>query len=865
MRADYCWRHVASVEAFLNVKRGEPLPFALPGERAKHPKDRPVLPRHVHLDVSLDLARHTLEGNATLVLACVAESASAVELDARDLEVQSVHVEGVAEPVSFVYDGMTLTVPFAVPFAPMVRGDTRTIVVRYAARGPRLGLYFIEPSEALPDRPPHAWTQNQDDDAPYWFPCIDDPGVKMTTSVAITADATLKALSNGVRDGEPRASHLPGRAITTWHMDSPVPAYLVTLVVGPFEEHVDPEDGSAQGGAEVAWYHLPGRAADAQRAFGQTRDMIRFFEDFIGVPYAWPRYGQVAVSEFVFGGMENTTLTTVTDNVLFDERAALDYTADSLIAHELAHQWFGDLVTCREWAHAWLNEGFATYFDCLYQRHHLGQEEFDYELLDLARGYYEEDRSRYRRPIVARDYSEPVDLFDKHLYHKGAWILHMLRVRLGESSFRSAVKVWLDRFRHSQAETHDFRRAIEDATGTRLSGFFEQWVERTGYPQLSWTLLTGKGPAVVRIDVKGGIHCPITTEILVGVAGVTRRFPVTLDQGPISVVLGDVITPEFIVLDPDYTLLGELTPNLPLLLLDRALAATKAVSVARRIELLKAVTGRGGPKAAELLSRTLRTDPFWGVRKEAAKQLAELRTPSTRDLLIAALTTEAHPKARRGIVAALGEFRGDGAAATALEPIARSGDPSYFVEAEAVTAYARTALDAAYPTLEAALDRPSFNDVIAAGAIAGLAHLRSERSVDPLRQRCRRAYTTLVRAAAISALGRLGRDVPKTRQHVLDELESLASDENYRIQLAVLAALEALGGSESLGLVERVDRAGADGRVHRRAAEARRAVERKLDAAFGSGAGVRDDLFKLRTDLLAIRDRVDRLPVPPGA
>ncbi|MBT9560667.1 MAG: M1 family metallopeptidase, partial [Myxococcales bacterium] len=846
------------VEAFLNVKRGEPLPFALPGERAKHPKDRPVVPRHVHLDVALDLVRHTLEGNATLVLTCLAESANGVELDARDLEIESVYIEGNPTPATFAYDGMTLTVPFS----PMVRNDTRTIMVRYAARGPRLGLYFIEPTEALPDRPRHAWTQNQDDDAPYWFPCIDDPGVKMTTSVAITADASLRALSNGVLQEPPRASHLPGRTITTWHMDSPVPAYLVTLVVGPFEEHVDPTD--AQSGAEVVWYHLPGRAADAGRAFGQTRDMIRFFEDYIGVPYAWPRYGQVAVSEFVFGGMENTTLTTVTDNVLYDERAALDYTADSLVAHELAHQWFGDLVTCREWAHAWLNEGFATYFDCLYQRHHLGQEEFDYELLDLARGYYDEDRSRYRRPIVARDYSEPVDLFDKHLYHKGAWILHMLRVRLGESSFRSAVKVWLERFRFSQAETHDFRRAIEDATGVRLSGFFEQWVERTGYPQLSWTLLTGKGPAVIRIDVKGGVHCPIATEVLVGVAGATRRFPVTLDQGPISVVLGDVVTPEFVVLDPDYTVLGELTPDLSLQLLDRAIAATTSVSVARRIELLKAVTGRGGPKAADLLARTLRGDPFWAVRKEAAKQLAELRTKATRDLLIAALPTEAHPKARRGIVAALGEFRGDAVAAAALEPIARDGDPSYFVEADAVTAYAKTALDAAFPILDTALDRPSFNDVIAAGAIAGLAHLRSARAVDPIRLRCRAAYSTLVRSAALSALGRLGRDLPQVRQVVLDELETHASDENYRIQLAVLAALEALGGTESLGLVERVDRAGADGRVHRRAAEARRAVERKLDAAFGPGAGIRDDMNKLRTDLLTIRDRVDRLPVPPG-
>ena len=154
--------------------------------------------------------------------------------------------------------------------------------------------------------------------------------------------------------------------------------------------------------------------------------MIDFFSERIGVPYAYPRYSQITVPEFIFGGMENTTATTLTDLVLLDERAAIDHDVEGLVSHELAHQWWGDLLTCREWSEAWLNEGFATYFEYVWREHAKGRDEADLELLVDADGYLNE-AGRYQRPVVCRQYDEPIHLFDAHLYEKGARVLHMLR------------------------------------------------------------------------------------------------------------------------------------------------------------------------------------------------------------------------------------------------------------------------------------------------------------------------------------------------------------------------------------------------------------------------------------------------------
>ena len=177
--------------------------------------------------------------------------------------------------------------------------------------------------------------------------------------------------------------------------------------------------------------------------------------------YPYARYAQTFVADFIFGGMENISATTLTDTSLLDKRASLDADADGLLAHELAHQWFGDLLTCRDWSHGWLNEGFATYFEALFTEHNKGIDEFRYELYQNAQIYMGEDAGRYRRPIVNNVYHEPIDLFDRHLYEKGSLVLHMIRTVLGDELWWKAIRHYVEKHRSTNVTTPDLQRAIE--------------------------------------------------------------------------------------------------------------------------------------------------------------------------------------------------------------------------------------------------------------------------------------------------------------------------------------------------------------------------------------------------------------------
>src|SRR5262245_13082317 len=186
--------------------------------------------------------------------------------------------------------------------------------------------------------------------------------------------------------------------------------------------------------------------------------------------------------------METTTATTMYEHILLDERAAIDVTSDDLVAHELAHQWFGDLVTCRDWSHAWLNEGFATFMEHVDREAHKGRDEYDLGLAADLAAYLAEANTRYRRPLVCQDYEAPIDLFDKHLYEKGSLVLHMLRRKLGDEDFWASVRTYLEKHRGGIVETRDLMRAFEETSGKSLERFFEHWVFRPGHPMLGVTI-----------------------------------------------------------------------------------------------------------------------------------------------------------------------------------------------------------------------------------------------------------------------------------------------------------------------------------------------------------------------------------------
>ena len=829
-------------------------PFAFASSPRHFERDRPFAIEHIALDLDFDFTKKGIEGSAALTLRRIDPDATSVELDAVGFTVASVTIDG--KVAKYVYDGRRFVVD--------VPGDLEhgTLVVSYEAT-PRKGLYFLEPDEHVPGRPRQAWTQCQEEDARHIFPCHDKPHVKMTTEVRIRVPAGFFVLSNGELVGRE-----PDESTSTetfhWRMNDPHPSYLVTIVAGEFsitEENVTlpaPEGSSVKRVVPLTYLVPKGKEEDSKRTFGRTAEMVTYFSELTGVPYPWNKYAQVVVSDFIFGGMENTTATTMYEHILLDARAAIDVTSDDLIAHELAHQWFGDYVTCRDWSEGWLNEGFATFMEHVWREKALGKDEYEYGVkADLA-GYLSEAHGRYRRAIVCQDYDAPLDLFDRHLYEKGGLVLHVLRTELGDALFWKGVQTYLARHARGIVETRDLLRSFEEVSGRSLGRRFEEMVHRPGHPEIEVTVSWDDG--VLTCAVKQ-IHAttdgvPSTFEIplvlLIADKGAgkgkdsERRERVKLTARSDSFAIPCAERPRFVVVDPDMRLLADVTVKAPPDML--------------RVQLVEAKTARGRWLAAQSLAKSddpvtitaLATrlgdaDEFWGVRVECAEALGAIRAREAFDSLVASLGI-VHPKVRRAVVDAIGRFRTT-AAVDALKPRALR-DESYLVEAEAARALGKTRQPAAFEVLLDVMDRPSWADVIAAGAIDGLAALRDDRALPHLYARTRYGHPSRVRRAAALAIPKLSTD-RRAREH----LEDLLDDPDPILRIDVVRALSDLGDARSRGSLRARAEVDLDPRVRRRIREVVRDLggERKL------ADQLKEDVERLQTEQLEMKARLSRL------
>jgi aminopeptidase N len=837
---------------------GAARPFAFASSPRNFERPRPFAIEHIALDLVFDFPTRSVEGSASLRIRRIDPDAPAIELDAVGFTISSVTVD--RKNARYAYDGARLVVELG----PSI--DRTTLVVSYRAT-PRKGIYFLEPDEHVPNRPKQAWTQLQEEDARHLFPCHDKPHVKMTTEARIEVPKGFFVLSNGVLAKQETTAS--GGETFHWRMDEPHPSYLVTIVAGEFSEltataRVNGESPELEETVRVESRDVPlsylvpkGREDDGRRTFERTPQMITFFSQLLGVPYPWNKYAQVVVSDFIFGGMENTTATTMYEHILLDERAALDVTSDDLIAHELAHQWFGDLVTCRDWSEGWLNEGFATFMEHVWREHHLGRDEYEYSVRGDLDSYLAEASGRYRRPIVCQDYDAALDLFDRHLYEKGGLVLHVLRTELGDGLFWKGVSLYLLRHSRDVVETRDLLRALEEVSGRSLGRRFEELVHRPGHPEveveLSWEGGVLRCTAKQNQATTDGV--PSIFEVILVVLIVTASEDGTTTERQEKLRLAaraDTFAvpcperPRFVVIDPEMRILGDVT--------------TKAPADMLRTQLAEAKTGRGRWLAAQALGRV--DDPptiealavrltdeaeFWGVRAECAAALGRIRAREGFDLLVKAREV-AHPKVRRAVVDALGRFR-TVAAVEALKPKALR-DESYLVEAEAARALGKTRQVAAYDVLLDVIGRPSWADVITSGAIDGLSALRDDRALPHLYARTRYGHPTRVRRAAALAIPKISTD-RKAREH----LEDLLDDGDAILRLDIVRALADLGDARARSALRARVEVELDARVRRRIREAVRDLgERKA-----GNEELKESLERLEGEHRELRARLGRL------
>ncbi len=530
-------------------------PFAKPGTPRKAERLRFVNVQHIKAELTLDPRKREVRGTVTHTVRPLHPFLKTIELDCgKDLKVARVTIGPDKTPCTFRRSGDTLTIALDQPRGP---GETFDLAIEYAG-SPDRGIRFVLPDPAYPEKPMAIWTQGEAEDTHHWLPCYDYPNDRATTEMIVTVEKPLSVLSNGVLVGTQPG---PGNTVTYhWKMDIPFVSYLISLAVADFSVYHD-----KVGDLPVDYYVArPVNEATARRFMGKTPHMIAFFNRVIGRPYPYNKYAQVCVPEFG-GGMENITATTMTDQVLHDEIAELEDNADGLVSHELAHQWFGDLLTCKDWSHLWLNEGFASYFGPLFSEYDRGEDFFRIEMNQVLQGYLGGDRE-YRRPIVEPRYEASDDMFDGMTYNKGACVLHMLRGLVGDEAWWKGIRRYVAEHQLQVVETDDFRKAMEAASGKDLKWFFSQWVNKAGHPELKVRWRYEDDDKTVRIKIEQTqkvdeqtplFRLPTTVEIAED-AGRVRTIPIVIDGASQELIIPTAARPRMVQIDPQGWLIKQL-------------------------------------------------------------------------------------------------------------------------------------------------------------------------------------------------------------------------------------------------------------------------------------------------------------------
>jgi len=845
--------------------------FELPGAKPQYNPDRPGRVEHIALDLALDLAARNVRGTCTIAVTPIRAGIDKLTLDAVDMAIESVRAGQVEQP--YHYDGHQLQVRLLQPTGM----ETLTLEIAYRLDQPQRGLYFVAPDEHYPDKPTQVWTQGEDEDSRFWFPCFDYPGQLATSEMRLRVPKPYVAVSNGSlvateEAGSDRVFH--------WRQDQVHPTYLMAFAVGDFAEVRDDWRGTP-----VQYFVERGREEDAKRTMGKTPRMVAFFSELYGYTYAYPKYSQVCVDDFIFGGMENTSCTLLTDRCLLDERAALDGTrAESLVAHELAHQWFGDLVVIKHWSHAWIKEGAASYSEVQWTEFEYGKDAAAYYLLNEARSYLSEDSSRYRRPIVTNIYREAIELYDRHLYEKGACVYHMIRAELGEEQFARAIHTFVNDNAHTTVETVDLLRAIDKASGRNLAPLFEQYVYRGGHPDFkvaySWDADSNLAKLTVtqtqaKADAKASESNLFDLRLPVGFGyladgkdgeGEPTQKVMTLRvfEKEQSFYFPLERQPDFVSFDVGNCYLKTVELNYPLRELKAQLKADR--DPVSRIYAAEAVAKKGGTEAIEALETALTGDPFWGVRVEVAKQLGKITLDRAADALLPGLE-DSDTRVRRATIEALGKFKTDKSFA-AIAAIACEGDPSYYTEATALRALGgmvagtlKSREAEVIELLEQVLrERSGWNEVVRGGAIAGVSKLTTSAAAAGVVLR----YTALgtpqaLRLAAIRALGAVSTgQEPAQVEQILEQLEAIAGESFFLTQVSVVAALKQMQTAKAAAILENLAERTPDGRVRRRAEEAVESVR----AALGKDKEVkalREEVETLKQTNLDLQSRLAKL------
>jgi len=838
---------VAAESESLHCARGSALFAAADSpDYRKYAPSREIDILHLTLDVTPDFKARTISGKAVLRFKPIARPLDELKLDGVALRVRT--VTATEKILGWQATDKQVIVTFDKPIPP---DREASVTIDYSAE-PKQGVYFRTPEMGYKPEDTHLWTQGEPLEARHWFPGFDAPNEKFTSEIICRVPEGMTVLANGRRMGEEKDTST-GLVAVRWLQDKPHVNYLIAPVAGYVKGIEDRHRD-----VPLAFYTPASQIAEAKNSFKETREIMEFFEKEIGVPFPWAKYYQVVVDDFTWGGMENTSLTVLTDRTLHRDESEQLGSSRGLVAHEMAHQWFGDFVTCKDWSHLWLNEGFATYYDHLYEGHKEGRDELLYGMYQSAKGFINVPNDT--NAIVRRDFNNPEEQFGFHAYPKGAWVLHMLRSELGDELFRRCVKTYLERHAFGVATTDDFSKVFEELSGRSFDQFFDQYVYHAHHPEMGVTYSWDERAKLAKLSIAQNqrlsddvllFSVPLTVRFQGKSGRVDRQVRVKEKAEDFYFPLPEA--PEVVRLDPELALLARISFAPPTPMLFKQLADKKDM-----IGRLVAVEQLSGKKEAlEKLKETLNNDAYWGVRSATSRAI---RAVGTEDALQALVTSVKQPDARvrRQVVLDIAGFYRE-TSRDALLKLARD-DKNPEIRSTAIGVLGAHHTPEVRDELLKFLRSDSYRASMADGALTAIRAQDDAGFIAPLLETLREKeanWPTPVFVRGLETLAWLARSEEK-KESAREFLVARVNSAKNRVQRAALAGLGTLGDPKAIGVLEQfasLPKENPERDVAEKSLVALRDAK-KPGAELGS---IRGDLLKLQRENQELRKEFDDL------
>ncbi|CAN5417093.1 M1 family aminopeptidase [soil metagenome] len=780
-------------------------------------RSRKIDVKHIAVDLRFDWDKEQAFGTTTVTLACFSECTT-ISLDAAMMTINSVTLAD-GKTLKFTYDQkadndnlmITLDRVYKGGEDVAVKVDYRTNYVNKADGDTAIGgfgrgLRFIKPTADNPNKPRQIWSQGESEFNRYWFPSYDSPNDFRTTEIKATVEKPFFVVSNGKL--AKTIENKDGTRTFDWVMDQPYSNYLSSIVVTettPVEQKFE----------NIPIYNF-GYTNETKEVAATVKNLpatIKFFSEVTGVKYPYPKYSQAFVEDFG-GGMENISATTQIEEMIHDDRELLDTDSESLQSHELAHQWFGDYVTCRDWGQIWLNESFATYMQAMWDEKLKGHDEFLYSDVrsnhNQVLGSWSQGQ---RRPIVTKYYANKDAMFDNYAYPGGGSVLHMLRKHLGDAAFSASLKHYLTTNAHQPVSTEDLRIAVEETTGQSMDWFFDEWLYRMGHPVFDVTQSYDAAKKQLTLNVKQTQKLDLTNEFpqteffqsYVDVEIDNRVERVWMKPQAENVFTFDAAAkPKLVSWDYESSLLKEMKFEKSTDELLYQMANDKDV-LGRRWAMgeleSKVKAGTDKDKIVAALLASAEKDPFFRIRRAAVTIVAEIYSPDLP-------TGETPPPAKLPVNVEQSMLRLTKDANTlvqaeAIQLLGETSDPKHFavytpfltdrsygVIDAAAEALGRTKDPRAFDALVKLVSTPSWKGRIQIAGLVGLGELGDKRALDiGIRSASDRSLPANARASALVIVGTTGKGDPRAFPLIFDKFKAAYASGNIQGMISGIQAI----------------------------------------------------------------------------